>query len=43
MQAGFRGASLVLYNLECVLLRLNIVPRTPTPLLLEATLQKSKR
>jgi hypothetical protein len=38
MQAAFRGASLVLYNLEGVLLKLNIVLRTPSPLLLEATL-----
>jgi hypothetical protein len=38
MQAGFKGASLVLYNLERVLLKLNIVLRTPIPLVLEATL-----
>jgi hypothetical protein len=35
---SFRGARLVLYNLECVLLKLNIVLRTLTPLLLEDTL-----
>jgi hypothetical protein len=38
MQAGFRDASLVLHNLERVLLKLNRVLCTPTPLLLEATL-----
>jgi lipopolysaccharide/colanic/teichoic acid biosynthesis glycosyltransferase len=31
MQAGFRGTSLVLHNLERVLLMLNIVLSTPTP------------
>jgi hypothetical protein len=36
--AGFRGAGLVLYNLERVLLKLNIVLCTPIPALLEATL-----
>jgi hypothetical protein len=36
--AGFRGASFVLHNLERVLLKLNVVLRTPTPALLEATL-----
>ena len=35
---SFRGARLVLYNLERVLLKLNIVLRTLTPLLLEDTL-----
>ena len=39
---SFRGARLVLYNLERVLLKLNIVLRTLTPLLLEDTLQESK-
>jgi hypothetical protein len=29
--AGFRGAGLVLYNLDAVLLKLNIQLRTPTP------------
>jgi hypothetical protein len=36
--AGFRGARLVLHNLEAVILRLNIVLYTPTPLKLEDTL-----
>jgi hypothetical protein len=38
MQASFRGASLVPHNLERVLLKLNVVLRTPTPPPLEATL-----
>ena len=29
--AGFRGARLVLYSLEAVLLKLNVRLRTPTP------------
>jgi hypothetical protein len=29
---GFRGASLVLHNLEAVLLKVNIKLRTPSPL-----------
>jgi hypothetical protein len=36
--AGFRGARLVLHNLEAVILKLNIVLCTPTPLKLEDTL-----
>jgi hypothetical protein len=36
--AGFRGASLVLHNLEAVILRLNIVLYTLTLLKLEDTL-----
>jgi hypothetical protein len=36
--AGFRGARLVLYNLEAVILKLNIVLYTLTPLKLEDTL-----
>jgi hypothetical protein len=36
--ASFRGASLVLHNLEAVLLKLNIVLRTLTPPKLEDTL-----
>jgi hypothetical protein len=37
IQAGFRGASLVPHDLERVLLKLDVVLRTPTPLLPEAT------
>jgi hypothetical protein len=36
--AGFRGARLVPYNLEAVILKLNIVLYTPTLLKLEDTL-----
>jgi hypothetical protein len=36
--AGFRGARLVLHNLEAVILKLNIVLYTPTLLKLEDTL-----
>jgi hypothetical protein len=36
--AGFRGARLVPYNLEAVILKLNVVLCTPTPLKLEDTL-----
>jgi hypothetical protein len=36
--AGFRGARLVLYNLEAVILKLNVVLCTPTLLKLEDTL-----
>jgi hypothetical protein len=36
--AGFRGAGLVLHNLEAVILKLDVVLRTPTPLKLEDTL-----
>jgi hypothetical protein len=36
--AGFRGARLVLHNLEAVILRLNVVLRTLTLLKLEDTL-----
>jgi hypothetical protein len=36
--AGFRSARLVLHNLEAVILKLNIVLCTPTPLKLEDTL-----
>jgi hypothetical protein len=36
--AGFRGARLVLHNLETVISRLDIVLHTPTPLKLEDTL-----
>ena len=36
--ASFRGAGLVLYNLEAVVLKLNVVLRTPTLLKLEDTL-----
>jgi hypothetical protein len=36
--AGFRGARLVLHNLEAVILKLNVVLCTPTPLKLEDTL-----
>jgi hypothetical protein len=36
--AGFRGAGLVLHNLEAVILKLNVVLCTPTPLKLEDTL-----
>jgi hypothetical protein len=35
---GFRGTKLVLHNLEAVILKLNIVLCTPTPLKLEDTL-----
>jgi hypothetical protein len=35
---GFRGARLVLYNLEAVILKLNVVLYTLTPLKLEDTL-----
>jgi hypothetical protein len=35
--AGFRGAGLVPYNLEAVILKLDVVLRTPTPLKLEDT------
>jgi hypothetical protein len=35
---GFRGASLVLYKLERVLLKSNITLYTPIPVLIEATL-----
>ena len=35
---GFRGSGLVPFNLERVLLSLNVVLRTLTPLLLESTL-----
>jgi hypothetical protein len=35
--AGFRGARLVLYNLEAVILKLNVVLRTLTPPKLENT------
>jgi hypothetical protein len=38
MQAGFRGAGLVPHDLERVLLKLDVVLRTPTPPPLEATL-----
>ena len=40
--ASFRGAGLVLYNLEAVVLKLNVVLRTPTLLKLEGTLWESK-
>jgi hypothetical protein len=36
--AGFRGAGLVLHNLEAVILKLNVVLYTLTPLKLEDTL-----
>jgi hypothetical protein len=36
--AGFRGARLVLHNLEAVILKLNVVLCTPTLLKLEDTL-----
>jgi hypothetical protein len=36
--AGFRGARLVLYNLEAVILKLDVVLCTPTLLKLEDTL-----
>jgi hypothetical protein len=36
--AGFRGARLVLHNLEAVILKLNVVLYTPTLLKLEDTL-----
>jgi hypothetical protein len=36
--AGFRGARLVLHNLEAVILKLNVVLYMPTPLKLEDTL-----
>jgi hypothetical protein len=36
--AGFRGAGLVLHNLEAVILKLNVVLCTPTPLKPEDTL-----
>jgi hypothetical protein len=42
MQAGFRGAGLVPHNPERVLLKLNVVLRTPTPPLPEATPWESK-
>jgi hypothetical protein len=42
MQAGFRGAGLVLHNPERVLSKLNVVLRTPTPPPPEATLKESK-
>ena len=32
IRAGFRGAGLVLHNLEAVLLKLDVRLRTPTPL-----------
>ena len=35
--SAFRGAGLVLFNLEVVLLKLNIKLRTPTPPALETT------
>jgi hypothetical protein len=35
---SFRGASLALHNLEAVVLKLNVVLCTPTPLKLEGTL-----
>jgi hypothetical protein len=35
--AGFRGARLVLHNLEAVILKLNVVLHTPTPLKPENT------
>jgi hypothetical protein len=40
--AGFRGAGLVLHNLEAVILRLDVVLHTPTPLKLEDTPWESK-
>jgi hypothetical protein len=36
--AGFRGARLVLHNLEAVILKLDVVLYTPTPLKPENTL-----
>jgi hypothetical protein len=36
--AGFRGARLVPHNLEAVILKLDVVLHTPTPLKLEDTL-----
>jgi hypothetical protein len=42
MQVGFRGAGLVLHDPERVLLKLNVVLRTPTPLPPEATLWELK-
>ena len=39
---SFRGARLVLYNLERVLLKLNVILYTQTPLLLQNTLQEYK-
>jgi hypothetical protein len=39
---GFRGAGLVLHNLEAVISKLNVVLHTPTPLKPEDTLWESK-
>jgi hypothetical protein len=40
--AGFRGAGLVPHNLEAVILKLDVVLRTPTPPKLEDTLWELK-